>query len=372
MIFYLTYNDALSGIFRSQVIDVVNFLNGEFKASVRLVVFASIRNFNKEKSKIKSYLPNAIVVPMFPKVKNWKWNILTLRILCLLYKPNKIIGRSVLATSMALNIKKSNPGLKVVYDGRGAIAAEWKEYNVVKDEFLISNIHKWESEVVNKSDFCLAVSNKLVEHWRNEFGYNKNNYVVIPCTLEKSFREQDLSEGNSIRQELGIKNDDVFYIYSGSVAGWQSMELMTSFFKIILSNKNAKVLFLSSKTEFIEDLQKQFPSQVKCMRVEFEKVPAYLSAGDYGILIREKTITNKVASPVKFAEYLSSGLKVIISEEIGDYSEFVISNNCGYLFNSIKSDLPPLNLSERERNKSLSNLFFKEYFKKEYSQLLLS
>src|SRR5690606_35527533 len=128
MIFYLTYNDALSGIFRSQVIDVVDFLNKEFKASVRLVVFASIRNFRSEKSKIKSFLPNAIIIPMFPKVKNWKWNIFTLKILCFLYRPEKIIGRSVLATMMALDVKKVNKKLKVVYDGRGAIAAEWKEY----------------------------------------------------------------------------------------------------------------------------------------------------------------------------------------------------------------------------------------------------
>jgi hypothetical protein len=66
-----------------------------------------------------------------------------------------------------------------------------------------------------------------------------------------------------------------------------------------------------------------------------------LDIADYGILLREKSITNKVASPVKCAKYLSRGLKVLISPEIGDYSDWVKNNDLGFII-EIESQLPQL------------------------------
>ena len=49
----------------------------------------------------------------------------------------------------------------------------------------------------------------------------------------------------------------------------------------------------------------------------------YLQCCDYGILIREQSDKSKVESPNKYVEYLYVGLKVIITEKLGDYSDFV-------------------------------------------------
>ncbi len=90
---------------------------------------------------------------------------------------------------------------------------------------------------------------------------------------------------------------------------------------------------------------------------------AYYRLCDYGLLLREKSITNKVASPVKFAEYLYAGLRVLISPEIGDYSEMVSYYNLGHVVNSAK-ELTSLELnwsSEQERGLhrfALDNLSF--------------
>jgi len=41
------------------------------------------------------------------------------------------------------------------------------------------------------------------------------------------------------------------------------------------------------------------------------------------------TVTNQVASPTKFAEYLAAGMPVIISERIGDFSGMVRHHQLG-------------------------------------------
>ena len=52
-------------------------------------------------------------------------------------------------------------------------------------------------------------------------------------------------------------------------------------------------------------------------------------AADMGILLRENHPLNEVAAPTKFAEYVMTGPLVLISDNIGDYSNFVKRNNLG-------------------------------------------
>lgn len=331
MIIYLTYNDLPSGIFASQVIDVVKYLNSELNTKTRLVSFISLRNFLVNRKKIKGELADAIVIPMFPGVHNWRKNAFLLRLINFIYKPDKIIGRSVMATQLALDLKKRKLLSKVVYDGRGAISAEWKEYNVVDSNSLKNEIYELEKQAILNADFRIAVSNQLIKYWKKEFNYESLKHVVIPCTLNKAFETIEITNEAVItaRELIGFSKSDIILAYSGSIAGWQSFELLYGFIKpILISNEDVKLLFLSERDENIVKLEAEFPEKIVCKKVKPIEVPHYLIAADYGLLIREQSITNLVASPVKFAEYLACGLKVIISEQLGDYTSFVNEHKC--------------------------------------------
>src|SRR4051812_13983169 len=102
MIIYLTLNDAPGGIFSGQVIDVVKFLTNEFASEIRLVAFVSLRNYRSHRRSILSELPDSIVVPMFPGVRNWRMNRLLFLLICGWLRPRLIIARSVLATCVAM------------------------------------------------------------------------------------------------------------------------------------------------------------------------------------------------------------------------------------------------------------------------------
>lgn len=371
MIFYLTFNDAPSGIYSSQVIDVVKFLSVEFKLSVRLVAFISIRGFLTNRSKIKQESKNAIVIPMFPGVNRWKFNVMTLKVLNVIYRPSAIIGRSVLATLLALKVRKSST--KVVYDGRGAIAAEWNEYKVVTDENMVAQISNMEKEAINKSDFRIGVSHHLIAHWNDSFEYNLPDHVIIPCTLSRVYENIVISKEriSESRQLLGLKEDDVVFVYSGSIAGWQSFDLLFDFVKpLLLKSESNKLIFLSSLDKNITTLIDLFPKQVFCKKVSPAEVPNYLLAGDFGLLIREFSITNQVASPVKFAEYLACGLHPIISENLGDYSSFVKEHSVGSLYKEFKTVEKPSLASKVKLNDIAMKHFSKSSLFSEYKRLI--
>jgi hypothetical protein len=354
---YLTYAEPPSGVFSSQVIDVIKYLQDTLETDIRLVSFISMHDYSKHKAAIKTQDPNAIVLPMLPRATYWRFNVLILWFLCFFLKPYAIIARNVIACNMALAVKGKGPVKKVCFDGRGAIAAEWTEYDVHVVESWKKEIDKLENRAVNKSDFRIAVSEKLAEHWNSGYAYRGKNHVVIPCTLNRNFQAKipDAAEISQNRKKLGVKEEAILFAYSGSTAGWQSFSILQNYVSHYLKKyPQCVILFLAPEEDNITKLEKEFPGQVIRKWVAHDEVTSILSACDYGLLIREQTITNKVASPTKFAEYLSAGLPVIITKNLGDYTEFVLQNNCGHVVN--ENDYPIVENTTIEKRKQMISL----------------
>jgi len=168
-----------------------------------------------------------------------------------------------------------------------------------------------------------------------------------------------------IRRSLQVEETDILLAYAGSTAPWQSFSLMEQFLVPLLEkDTRVKVLFLSKRTEDIDRLEKRFPGKIIQKWLEHREVLHYLSRADYGILLREGSVTNRVASPTKFAEYLYAGLGVLISEKLGDFTEFVEVNKCGFVIDQKVLVLPPLKAINDEQRRSNRSLAIK-YFTKE-------
>ena len=363
MTIFLTFNDNPSGIYSSQVIDVVSFLRHDISINIRLVSFISLRGFFNNRKEIKQQLPDAIVLPMYPRMRNWRKNRFLLYFFCSLLSVDQIIARSVLATNLALALKQKN--MRVIYDGRGAIEAEWREYSVINDPALLSQIRELELHAIKESQAQLAVSKKLHEFWKEEYGCNNLNSVIIPCTINAVFENLSFTQEVLLnaRENLGYAEKDLVFIYSGSVSGWQSFDLLEQFALPLLEQyPQVKFLFLAAPDKNIQRIKDRFPSQVSIYRCAPSQVPSYLMAGDYGLLIREESVTNKVASPVKFGEYLACGLSVIVSEQTGDYSEFVRQYQCGSLLQEFKL----LKVSDWKRKRHNRELALTHFTKKEF------
>jgi glycosyltransferase involved in cell wall biosynthesis len=372
---YLTFNDNYSGVFNSQVINTCLFISKEFNVKVKLVSFVSIRLYSAEKVKITRAYKDAIVLPMFPGVKNWKLNFYTLLIFFLFNRRDKVIARGPFATFLAQKMKRYGKVKSVVFDSRGAYSAEFKEYNIVGDKLFQHEVENIEREAVLKSDFRIAVSNKLIAYWEENFLYRKGNEVVIPCTLDSSQIHSIPDETEFIRKrrEYGFNEGDVIIVFSGSGSLWHSFGKMAILLKNIMDrNSNIKILFLS---ESKPDLgSEELNQRVTQKWLQPKDVFSVLSIADYGLLVRENTVTNLVSSPTKYAEYLSAGLKVLISAHVGDYSEFTLINDTGYVIEDLDNnsvELERVPLSERIRINSLClKKFSKTVYKDQYARLL--
>lgn len=372
---FLTYNDAYSGIYKSQVIDVCKLLEKELKIDMRLIALVSLRNFRAQRKLIKAELPRATVLPMFPKVKNWRSNVSVLKVLGGIQKDDTIWARGPFACNMAISLKRQGLAGKIMFDARGAYHAEFNEYKVAGDNSINNEIGAIEKSALKESDAQLAVSAKLVEWWQQHYNFTPAHYEVIPCTLSSDFEEPlpHASELQELRSKLGFSATDVVLVYSGSSAGWQSFELIDDYlFQKMTKDPNLKLIFLSPHTPPNSKAFKTFSSRILTKWVKPSEVRNILLAADYGLLIREDSVTNQVASPVKFAEYLSCGLQVIISEQIGDFSSFVKENDCG-MFHTENKTLESISYVQKDLTHRLALIHFSkksELIQKKYARLL--
>lgn len=372
MIIYLTYNDHPSGVFWSQVTDVVAHLNGLGDGHVRLVALVSFRGYIATRRAIRQRSPDALVLPMFPRANNWRLNWLWLLLVCIRFRPTGIIGRGVFATALALRMRRQGRVQRVVLDGRGAYGAEWEEYRIVDDDRLIEECGRLEREAVLDADMRLAVSEALVNHWRQRFGYASDHHVVVPCTLGRDLDMKPVADPQ-LRASLGWADDDIVLVYSGSTVGWQSLGMLTALLADLLDSDNRlRVLFLTKEDDQVAALENRYPYRVARRWLPHDQVLAALAACDIGLLVREASVTNRVASPTKFAEYLSAGAYVIASEGLGDVAGIVREHRLGWVnTGGPLSRVERPSAAERDRLRAVvRERFSKSAFNAQYLQLL--
>src|SRR5690606_7800836 len=96
------------------------------------------------RTKIKQKYPNALILPMAPKLENWRWNQITLSVLFSFFKGYSLICRNAIPTNLGIRLKRKGLLHKVIYDGRGVEYEQIVEYNVITNYKLTQEIAECE------------------------------------------------------------------------------------------------------------------------------------------------------------------------------------------------------------------------------------
>ncbi len=186
---------------------------------------------------------------------------------------------------------------------------------------------------IQKADRLACVSRNLRDWIRGNTG--RSDAIVIPSCVDLTqfgFRESARAE---IRTRFGLSNRDRLMCYCGGTGRWQRVgDIVKLFTRIAGIAAHFRFLFVSEKDQSLRTMcaDAGLPSD-RCffIRCPHREVASYLSAADAGVIMRDDTAVNNVASPVKVGEYLGCGLPVILTRGIGDYSEAVAAAGVGLL-----------------------------------------
>lgn len=373
---YLTFGDKYSGIYQSQVIDVLEYIYINYEIKVKLISFVPYPVYREQKEIIKLHYSNVTVLPMIPSRNHWVIFYSTILLITSFFTllNQKCVARGIWSTNILLMLRQIGIVKWICYDGRGASLAEWEEYLSHNIQVDLKKIYKAERNAVFKANYRISVSAALVSYWKEKYSYKpiSDSHVIIPCAVGISY-EKFISDKERIikRTKLGFNSNETVIVFSGGIDKWQSPDLLGRVMNnIVKNNDNIKFLFLTRSEILHHPAIKTFESMISTFWVKPDEVSEYLVVGDFGLLIREQSVTNKVAAPTKFAEYLACGLEVIITDKLGDYSAFVERHSCGTIYSNQslflqreKARIELFNLSQKYFQKSS----FAESYKKIYS-----
>ncbi|OIM99618.1 hypothetical protein BFR57_03370 [Idiomarina sp. MD25a] len=220
---------------------------------------------------------------------------------------------------------------RIYYDFRGIVSEEsfLRNRSRVRRKFL-SILERF---AFNKADKVLCVSENMKNYLNNRF-YVRSIYVEA-CKCDKSFLY--------LKPKENAKNKIIF-CYLGSISKWQCFEKACLMYKQVESSNTEFRVFTGDQHKALSILEKYSLSNFFVASLSRAEVPSRLREADFGFLLRDDNIVNQTASPIKFAEYVCSGVIPIMTEFVGDYSSrykdlVVITNDWSLTVDRLKSKL---------------------------------
>ncbi len=175
------------------------------------------------------------------------------------------------------------------------------------------------TEIFKNSNGVFFVSSFLKKKYLQIYEYKGKAQVFPTFVANNKFIFSEQSRVN-FRNKLGFSDENIVLLYSGSLSKWQNIDfILESFVKS--SNPNLRLLILTKDYNINNILSKIDDYRVSSLSVDYENIQEYYFAADYGLLIRDNIDTNKAAAPTKFAEYVNSGLPLILNQIEADYIE---------------------------------------------------
>lgn len=218
------------------------------------------------------------------------------------------------------------------YDNEESI----KENNIKKE---YSRLRKNQLKMCLLADKIFCVSEFFKDKLIKDFKLiSRNKFEVIAGGADSELFYFDSKIRTKIRAELGLERKLVL-IYTGRLLHhWHKKELIFRFASI-LQKKHPNLFFicLSPDIDLANSLKETFNLDNK--RVLIKMIPnleinKYLNASDIGMILRDNIGTNRVSSPTKIPEYLLAGLPILMSNHIGDYSNYIMDNKSGQLISN--------------------------------------
>lgn len=219
---------------------------------------------------------------------------------------------------------------KVILDYHGRIPEEYVYLGKGGEPSrkVLESLERW---AVKNSDHVVAVSEKLREYVLERYRIPESKVSVIPCCADARTFNRDIEERNRQRQRLGL-SEKFICTHLGSFFEWYKPELLLQLFDQTRAQiPNAHLLVVSGTTADVQDyLQQRLPPETfTVVSAKHEEVPGLLNAADIGFLLLRASANIKTSSPAKFSEYLNCGLPVLITPDVGDFSDLVAQQSIG-------------------------------------------
>ncbi|MBO9681968.1 MAG: hypothetical protein J7502_04765, partial [Flavisolibacter sp.] len=200
-----------------------------------------------------------------------------------------------------------------------------------------------EKKQTRKASHLIAVASGMNEYVKEKYDVTIKDLAIKPCCVNLELFHFNDNYRCELRKSLDWQSK-VVCVYAGKFGGIYLEKEAFDFFKVAYEywGDQFRVLLLTSltKTE-VADYCKAAGLTERIFHVEyipFDKMPHYLSAGDFGFTPVKPVPSKRYCSPIKDGEYWAMGLPVVITKNISDDSAIIEQNNIGAVLNELTKE----------------------------------
>lgn len=336
-ILYLTY-DVIDNepIVKTQVVEMcrrisVHNCNISFDiVSLRADNVNNLNSYSKVENNISYFYSkktNFFILDYF------RFLLLSTRV-CFKQNPEIIHVRSYIPMPIAIFLKIFFKK-RVIFDMRGLLPEEHIYFNgKSKYSVFYLLLKSLEFVFVKLSDHIVVVSNNFREYLISRYK-TMCDITVIYCSANQEVNNSENEEyRNLFYSKYNLDSSQILITYVGSFYKYQNIEKLFNIIKVACETYNLKfLLFTKTPRNEVYDMLERCdvnPNNVVVDYIDSNELGNYLRFCDYGIILRDRNIINKVASPIKVSEYISSNLKILYSGNIGDFNTLLKESGFGF------------------------------------------
>lgn len=256
------------------------------------------------------------------------------------WDPQIVHARGYNATLVAL--LASSGRVPVVFDPRGLMPIERIGYRGVSPRSI--SVWGWralERLLVSRSNATVAVSPPMKEYFIKLA--KRARVEVIPLAVAVDRFAVGVQTRAHSRRQLGLSEDSVGVLYSGSLAPAGLDHLRKTLSRIARGTPKARFVVASRDPEaesFCRDVL-QDGLFVRHVSVSPAAMPDVLAACDWGLALREPQqhrILNEIELTTKVPEYLASGLPVLVFQTSTYLATLITNHALGQCVNPASPD----------------------------------
>lgn len=313
------------GLYKSQVLDFIEEANNIKKDVCELIAFLSskqnsfmLENECKQKGIRLKVVKTSEVVRYYP----YYFMPENALIPTVSATPKIFIGREIVATYFAKCLMKGmrqRKNASLLIDKRGLPELEvfsfknkpiW--FKLLKYSILLSIQEKTKKDIIGARFVSKALKQYVLD---KNYLSDDIESIVQPTMVKK--KRLDRSK-NSI-PEIDEKLINVTYIGGGS--DYQKLEEIIDYMRLIAKKNLHKVQPIvvsnfKNEEEVVRTKRRLGRMALVFNKISNDKVLSILKQSDFGIVVRDDVVFNRVSSPVKISEYLMAGVKILYKGNI--------------------------------------------------------
>ena len=245
------------------------------------------------------------------------------------FKPDLILALGILNSYNASRLAKKH-GIPFVYYFIDVI------YALIPEKAFQKMGQMFTEKTIRNADLVITINKKLSE-FAYTVGAKPDSTMLIDAGIDLNSYDPDLDD-SLIREEYGIKEDDVVLFFMGWIYEFSGMKELA---RALGQNKdkypNYKILVVGDGDAYEEmcEIRDEFDMADQLIltgKQPFEKIPEFLASADFCLLpahIDEPIMQDIV--PIKIYEYLAMKKVVIATELPGLSKEFGYGHGIEYI-----------------------------------------